>query len=418
MTGQLTGEAVAAATYRSAAGGELVLPDIAEPAITASAGAPASWEAIRSAGGVLLRLAENPYWVVTSFAEAEQVLRDTAAFSSSSGMLLTGAGASASPSTAAVAGTMLIVTDGPRHRELRGAFGGAFTPRYVGALAETAYGHATRLLQQACEQPTVDFVAAVAGELPAQLLCDTLGIAAEDRAEVVLMTRAAFGDAPAGSGYSQEQANAELFAFCADFVEDRRHRPRDDFGSFLANAEIKGRPVSEDEAVLNLHGIVSGGMETSRHAVTMAACSWAEHPEAWQGLRTEPDLSLATEEVLRIASPANHVMRRAVREVEVGDAVIGPGEFVTVWLGAANRDGAAFPGPDELRLDRRGAKHLAFGGGSHSCLGAFLARLEIREMLRAMLGTVARIETAGPVEWLQSNVVRGYVSAPMALTAS
>jgi len=144
-----------------------------------------------------------------------------------------------------------------------------------------------------------------------------------------------------------------------------------------------------------------------------------EHPDQWQLLREQPALlDAAVEEILRWTSPGMHVLRTAREDVRLGDCEVRAGDAVTVWNPSANRDAAVFPDPDRFDVARTPNRHLALGIGEHYCLGASLARMELRTMLAALLRRVSRIERAGPVARLRSNVIGGYRSLPVELWAA
>ena len=178
-----------------------------------------------------------------------------------------------------------------------------------------------------------------------------------------------------------------------------------------ANADEAMRPPSNPQWVNCVSRTCCPGM-----AKCTAAMSAYKAPEQWRRLRAGAvGFDDAVEEILRIASPANHMMRCATTEVSIASATIAPGEFVTLWLGSANRDADVFDDPDRVDFGRHPNRHLAFGGGSHACLGAYLARLELRCLLRALLEFVAHVDPAGDAIRLRSSIMRGYTRVPLVL---
>ncbi|HEX6351915.1 cytochrome P450 [Actinophytocola sp.] len=384
--------------------------DLADSRLYASEEPERIWQDLRRAGGPVR--ADEGYWVLTRYAHVESVFRRTAAFSSEKGMQLGADRTSAAMAAEAAAGKMLIVSDGAAHSEIRKAIGAAFTPKMIRRLTESTLAIARDLVESAATGEPVDFVAEVSAPLPATVICDLLGVPAADRAWISRVTQTAFGDP---DETEQVVAHAELFDYCDRLVRMKRDEPDDDVATALATATLGGQPMSQEVAVLNCHGLISGGNETTRHAGSFAALSTLTWPEQWELLRAgEVAVDHAAEEILRLSSPANHVMRMAVLDHEIGGETIRAGELVTLWLGSANRDEEVFEEPDSLRFARRPNRHLTFGLGVHFCLGAFLARLEVRSLISALAGF--SVELVGEPDRLVSNVLRGYSRVPVILT--
>ncbi|MFB8280455.1 cytochrome P450 [Nocardia colli] len=390
--------------------------DLADPGFYVDDRPERLWRSLREAPGPVRAGGARDYWVMTKYRDVETVLRDTVSFTSESGMHLGSNPEEALRAARAVAGKMLIVSDGEAHRAIRRAIGGAFTPRRVARLEQSTLHIARGLVRSAASGEAVDFVEEVAVRLPVITLCDLLGVPEQERDYVLALTRTAFGDTKHDPLTSQAAANAELFGYCDDLIERKRARPADDVATVLACAMIDGRAIAQDVAVFNAHGIISGGNETTRHASCTAAMSMYLAPEQWQALRNrETTLEYAVDEILRVSSPANHMMRLCTTDTDVATAKVRAGEFVTLWLGSANRDADAFPDPDRTDFARRPNRHLAFGAGAHSCLGAYLARLELRCLIIALLEHVSEAMPTGDPTRLASSVVRGYTSVPLRL---
>lgn len=391
--------------------------DLADPAFYADDRPEEVWRALRERGDPVRSGGDRDYWILTRYEHVDAVLRNTTSFSSEKGMQLGTGEVESLRAAAAVAGKMLIVSDSVAHRAIRRAIGKAFTPSMIARLEGSTLATARGLVRDAAQGRPVDFVTTVAAPLPAIVLCDLLGVPAADRDHVAALTRTAFGDPVLGKAMPQEAANADLFAYCEDLIDDKRRTPAEDVATVLATAEIGGARISPHVAALNAYGIIAGGNETTRHAACTAATSMHQWPEQWRLLRNETaGIDGAVEEILRISSPANHMMRCATEEVRISTAVIEPGEFVTMWVGSANRDADVFDDPDRMVFGRNPNRHLTFGGGSHSCLGAYLARLELRCLLRALVEFVAESVPAGKPTRLLSNIMRGYTEVPLVLT--
>ena len=201
-----------------------------------------------------------------------------------------------------------------------------------------------------------------------------------------------------------------------DLLEQRRTNPQNDFVTALSQASVDGRPLTDDEILLNLDGMLSGGLETTPIAVSGALVAFAQDPACWQRLRAQPELfNSAVEEILRWTSPPGHVMRTAITDICLGEARIRSGDRVVVWIPSANRDEAVFPDGERFVLDRDPNPHLSFGGGPHYCVGAVLARLELRCLLTVLARLVSSIAVTGREVRKQSNFLHGHEIAEVTI---
>jgi cholest-4-en-3-one 26-monooxygenase len=220
-------------------------------------------------------------------------------------------------------------------------------------------------------------------------------------------------------------AMPQLFAAMSLFqsfqaIRDTHEAERfDDLTTVLLEAEVDGEKLSPTRFKMFLFLLALAGNETTRNAISHAVLAFSEHPEQWQRLREDPGLiPLAVEEILRWASPVLYFRRNAVTAMEAGGQVIEPGDIVSLWYVSANRDEAHFNDPSRFDVGRSPNEHIAFGGGGpHFCLGASLARLEVRVVLEEMVQRYASIELAGPVARLRSNFIHGIKHLPVRLQA-
>jgi cytochrome P450 len=262
-------------------------------------------------------------------------------------------------------------------------------------------------------------VGELAVRLPTWAVFELLAVPAADRDELARRPAAAFDDAdetPAGDR-GRAAAHAAIFGYFTDLVRRRRAAPGDDVVSALLRADVSGRPLSDEDVVLNCDGLLNGGLETVPHAVSGALLALAGQPDAVRRLAADPGLlGPAVEEVLRWTSPAMQAMRTATADVALGPATVRQGERVVVWLPSANRDESVFPDADAVRLDRRPNPHLAFGAGPHHCVGAGLARLELRCLLAALTRLVAGVEVVGTPVRRPSSFLHGLARLDVRLT--
>ncbi|MCI4066846.1 cytochrome P450 [Micromonospora sp. R77] len=347
------------------------------------------------------------FWSVTAYRPGREVLREPETFTSTRGMRL-GARPAA---VAAASGRMLVVSDGVDHQRLRPAHARWFAGRQLAGLAPGLRDTVERRLRDlVARDGPVDIVAELALLVPSWVLFTMMGVPAQDRDELAALTAAGFDDADTSPAAAAERAaaHAGVFDYFFELLEQRRADPGDDVVSTLANSVHGGRPLTDDEVVLNCVGLLNGGLETTPHAISGAVLAFARHPEQWRRLRADPALlDSAVEEILRYTSPPGHAMRTATRPTRLGDAHIAEGDRVVVWLPSCNRDEEVFPEPDRFLVDRRPNQHLGFGGGPHYCVGAALARLELRCVLAALLGQVAQFHEVAEPDRLASNFLNG-----------
>ncbi|GAA1311309.1 cytochrome P450 [Saccharothrix xinjiangensis] len=353
------------------------------------------------------------FWVVSRHADVLAVYRDDRNFTSERGNVLVTLLAGGD----AAAGSMLAVTDGERHKDLRNVMLRAFSPRALARVAEGVRERARRLVAAAVEREEVDFATAVAAHVPMATISDLLGVPQEDRPHLFELSRSALSADEAGrSAEDQWSSRNEILAYFGDLVARRRAAPGDDVISSLVTADVGGAPLDDHDVVFNCYSLLLGGDETSRLTTSDLVHAFTRHPDQWARLRGgEVGLDTATEEVLRWATPAMHFGRAAVTATRVAGQDIAPGEVVTLWNASANRDERVFPDPDTFDLGRTPNKHVAFGYGPHFCLGAFLGRVEVREVLDALREQVRGIELVGEPRRIHSNLMTGLCSLPVRL---
>lgn len=398
-----------------------VTVDVADPDLYASGDPVATWARLRATTPVFWN--EHPpgpgFWSVMTYQPALDVYRNTNAFTSELGMRVD----SDPAAVKAAAGKMLIVTDPPVHPRLRQLMNSAFVPRVVATLEESMRRVIEPLVDQALEKGSVDFVSEVAAVLPAAIICDIMNVPQVERSMMIELTSQAFGaSVGASDGCPMDQlqkteAHSEIFLYYAELVEERRRNPGDDVVSALIQGDLGGRPLTNEEVLLNCDGLVTGANETTRHASAAGLIALIENPGEWRRLKTgEVSIESAVDEVLRYTSPALHVMRVATRDVEVGGQQVIAGEAVVLWISSANRDESVFPHPARFDLGRKPNRHLTFGMGPHFCLGAPLARVELKVLLQVLTERVSHMEITGPVKRMRSNFMWGVDHLPVALS--
>ena len=258
-----------------------------------------------------------------------------------------------------------------------------------------------------------------------QAICILMGIPEADRHQLFEWIEHSF-DFKGNRGAFETtddvaHAAASMFEYGTRLIAEKRLRPADDMLSVVCNATLPGEdpPQLTDQELQFFFSLLwAAGADTTRNAIAGAIIALTEFPEQFAVLRADPGaLPTAIEEIVRWTHPAAYNRRTATRAVELGGHRIAPGEKVVFWEASANRDEQVFPEPFRFDVHRHPNPHLGFGHGVHHCLGASLARLEIRVVLTELLARVDTIELAGPVEWARSNKHTGVRHVPVTMTA-
>jgi len=311
--------------------------------------------------------------------------------------------------------------DPPRHTKLRNLVNKGFTPKMVRVMEPHVRDIATSIIDGVARRGECDFVTEVAAELPLQVIAELIGIPLEDRHRVFEWSNTMIGleDPEYGNSLEQAtQASMAMFAFADELASERRQQPRDDLVTAIIDAEVDGEQLTQLEFNVFFLLLAVAGNETTRNLISGGMLALMEYPEQRERLRADPSLMpTAVEEMLRWVTPVMYFRRTATRDTELRGGRIREGDKVTMWYISANRDEEAFPDADRFEVARDPNAHLAFGGGGvHFCLGASLARLEIRVMFEELLRRLPDIELAGPVSRLRSNFISGIKHIPVRFT--
>jgi cytochrome P450 len=326
----------------------------------------------------------------------------------------------------------MLDSDPPRHTRLRNIVNKAFTPKAVNAYEDRIRSLFKEVLDAELVPGDLDFVDAVAVELPMRILCELMGVPLEDRRYLVELGNRMLGntdpehagrDFVAGeadlSAYAHlpfsSPAAPEMFAYANGLAADRRRHPREDLTTRLLEPGADGDRLSEHEFDLFFLLLVTAGNETTRHAMSNGLWTLLEEREQRERLIADPGLvPTAVDEILRWTPSLLHFRRTASRDLELHGRTIRAGDKVALWYVSGNRDESQFRHAGLFDVGRNPNKHLAFGLGSpHYCLGAHLARLELRIWLEEMLPHLGRIEIAGSPRRLRSNFFHGVKSLPI-----
>jgi cytochrome P450 len=298
-----------------------------------------------------------------------------------------------------------------------------FKPRTIRRMEERVTAVCRQLLDRLANggQEECDFVAAVAAPAPLKMIAELLGVPEPDEPVLLRLTNELFGAQDPEfqrQGADAQQTftamAAEIFGYFSGRFEARKREPGHDLLSVMAQGRIRGEPVSVLDAVAFCFVIATAGHETTRNAISGGLLALMQHPGEWKRLREDARLlDTAVDEILRWTSPVIHFARTVTGDTELRGRRIAEGETVAMFYPSANRDEEVFADPDSFRVDRAPNPHLAFGIGEHFCLGANLARLEIRLIFEEMLRRLPDLELAGPVRRLRSNFINGIKAMPV-----
>jgi cytochrome P450 len=365
------------------------------------------------------------FWSVVRYDDIVTASRDVRAFSSSRGVSFE------EPTDADMAARRTIIdTDPPAHTKLRKILSGGFTQRAVAVYEHFVASLTEQVLDAGLTAEPFDFVDAVAKEVPIRVLARIMGLPAEDLPLFIdLGDRLIANTDPDITDvvWGRDDTDAyRLFPFRSPYgkqlwdlgrtiVRDRLTAPGDDLLSTLLRAEVDGERLSETDLDNFFSIMVVAGNETTRIAIAQGVLAFCEHPEQWNRLCADPALlEPATEELLRWTCPTHFMRRTAAADTELGGVMIKAGDKVVLWYVSGNRDDAEFTDPDTFDIARSPNRHLSFGrGGPHLCLGAHVARLEIRVVLAALARRVGAFELAGQPRRIRSNFTNGLKELPV-----
>ncbi len=365
------------------------------------------------------------FWAITKHADVIEVSRDYARFSAGRGIRI-----ERMADDELHARRTMMELDPPDHTRLRRLVQPGFTPRVVATYEEAFRKLAGHVLDMVLPKGEFDFVTEVARELPIRLLCRLLGVPESDAGKLV-----AWGDqmiSNADPEYTpviidkvdteeyrllpfRSPAALEVFRYAEQAAVARRESPTDDVISALLHAEPDGEPLTDLEFKNFFTLMMVAGNETTRHTISHALIYLSNHPDQFREWHSDPAAmsELATEEILRASGVTMHFRRTAALDTEIRGVPIAEGDRVVLWYTSANYDEDAFDDPFIFDLKRRPNNHVTFGTGRHVCLGAALARLEVRVVFEELLSRISGFEIVGPPDRLRSNFISGIKHLPV-----
>lgn len=311
----------------------------------------------------------------------------------------------------------LLNMDPPDHRIYRKLMSAYFTKRRVNEDQHRLDKVADQILDDIAGRSEMDFVTNVSAILPLAVIAELMGLPQADREQFFRWTNEIVGAndpefaRPDGmhGGELVQAAIAEVFAYCTDFVEERRKHPQDDLTTILATAKIDGEYLPPLELLSYLFLLIAAGNETTRNATTGGMLALIQHPEQFEKAKknSEEMLFPMVEEIVRWTSPVIHFCRTPNEDVTLHGVDIKAGEHLTLFYPSANRDTNVFHNPTKFDIQRNPNQHLGFGIGEHLCLGAHLARNELRSVFKSLLARTKHIELVEEEERLRSGFIGG-----------
>ena len=357
----------------------------------------------------------DPFWAVTKHSDIVAVGRNPKDWIIEPRIAVFTRDAPPEPTT-----RHLLTMDPPEHGRYRNLISKWFTPRTVRVWEPKVQKITRDVLDTAGEKGDIDFVADVSAPISIAVIALMLGVPEEDWHLLFRWTNEII--APEDPEFqrgrtSTETSNAaqlELFTYFKELAEKRRGDPRDDILTAVVKSQIDGEPLNDFELLSYYFLLVVAGNETTRNAMTGGVQCFLDNPGEWQKLAADPTLvEGAIEETVRWTTAVIQFARTATRDLELRDKKIREGESLCLFYGSANRDEEIFDAPFSFRVDRAPNDHIGFGRGEHVCLGAHLARLEIRAMYQQLRERLVSMERSGDVVRARSSFVGGIKRAPM-----
>jgi cytochrome P450 len=318
---------------------------------------------------------------------------------------------------------IMLYRDPPHHLRLRQLMGKAFSPAAVRRLRSHIERLVDDLLAPALASGRMDVVHELAYPLPVLVVSKLMGIPPEARDDVrryaLALGRAFTAIVPADDRPAADEAVQWLRGYIGGLLDERAARPGDDLLSRLLAAEEAGDKLSHEEIVDNTVFAFFAGFETTVHMITTGFVALLRYPDEMARLRADPTLvPSAVDEFLRYDAPVQGTARFVRERLEIGGQTIRKGRVLVLMLGAANHDGRVFTRPDRLDVGRTPNPHVTFGGGTHLCLGAYLARLEGAVVFDWLVRRLSVLEANGPAVRQHDTPFRAYATVPVALHAA
>jgi cholest-4-en-3-one 26-monooxygenase len=367
------------------------------------------------------------FFVFTRYEDVVAIGKDARHFSSDASRGMIVGLEEPTPELAAIlatseGGSSMINMDPPLHTRYRRLVNRGFTPRMIALLQDKIADASAEIVTKALEKGELDFVADVAAELPLRVIAELVGIPEQDQAKVFHWTNQLLGqDDPEFNTTLEDtrQAAIAFYAYAQELADRARQEPKDDIITKLLAADVDGDQLSDLDFNRFFELLVLAGNETTRNAISHGMRAFIEHPEQFELLAADPLLiDSAVDEILRWASPVLYFRRNVAEPIDYRGVQLREGDKVSIWYVSANRDEDVFEDPFRFDITRSPNPHVSFGGGGpHHCLGAHLARAELRILFGELVRRVQEVEPSGPPSFLRSNFLGGIKHLPVRLVA-
>ena len=358
------------------------------------------------------------FWAVTGYEDCNTVNRDYGLFSShAKGTFLW----DMDDEQLLQQQLVMLNMDPPIHTRYRRLVNKGFTPRVINQLHDRIHAATDGIINDVIEAGRADFVTQISAELPLVVIAELLGVPNEDRHRMFDWSNQMIGNEDPeyqGAEDIAQVASMELYAYASQLFATKRIDPQEDLMSVLTGVELEGERLSDLELELFFLLLTVAGNETTRNLISGAMVAFFNNPDQWELLQKDRSLlPSAIEEMLRYVTPVMNFRRQSTAATELSGQAIGADEKVVFFHVSANRDGTVFENPQKFDITRKPNPHIAFGGGGpHFCLGANLARMEIRVMFEHLLDRMPDIHLDGELERLQSSFINGVKHIPVAFT--
>lgn len=357
---------------------------------------------------------DGGYWVISKHRDIRDISRDGDLWSTNAQGVVMRFADDMTKDQVEITKALLINHDAPEHTRLRKLVSRLFTPRAVAKLEEKLADAARDIVAAAAAKDTGEFVADIAMQLPLLAIADLLGVPEADRQKLFHWTNSIMNTDDPDFDDDPTVANAELMGYAYTMAEQRRQCPADDIITKLVQADIDGESLSEVEFAFFVILLAVAGNETTRNAMTHGMNAFFENPEQWELFKRERPETTA-DEIVRWATPVHCFQRTATRDVEIGGVTIRQGQRAGLFYSSANYDEEVFDNPFGFNILRDPNPHLGFGGnGAHFCIGANLARMEIKLIFNEIANQIPDISKLGEPERLRSGWINGVKELPVA----
>jgi cholest-4-en-3-one 26-monooxygenase len=350
---------------------------------------------------------DGGYWVISRHDDIKSISRDGEQWSTNRKGAVMRLPDGTTPDQLEMTKALLINHDAPEHTRLRKIVSRLFTPRAVATLEARLADAARDIVAAAAEKDDGDFVDDIAMRLPLLAIADLIGVPEADREKLFHWTNTIMNTEDPDFESDYAAANAELMGYAYNMAEERRRCPADDIVTRLIEADIDGEAMGDVEFAFFVILLAVAGNETTRNAMTHGMNAFFDNPGQWELFKKERPVT-AVDEIVRWATPVHCFQRTALTDVEIGDVTIREGQRAGLFYSSANFDDSVFDRPFEFDILRNPNPHLSFGGnGAHFCIGANLARMEIKLIFNELADQIPDIAKLTEPQRLRSGWING-----------